>query len=45
MKRKILVVVVVLVLAIAAWIAWNAVFEMGNMKTSFGFTDAILWRS
>lgn len=30
MKRKILVVVVVLVLAIAAWIAWNAVFEMGK---------------
>ena len=30
MKRKILVVVVVLVLAIAAWIAWNAIFEMGK---------------
>ena len=32
MKRKILVVVVVLVLAIAAWIAWNAVFEMGKYE-------------
>lgn len=30
MKRKILIVAVAVVLAIAAWIAWNAVFEMGE---------------